>query len=69
MAWEYLLHPLPAVRISAPFNNRTVKDGDDVKTVTLLDTLNGLGGEGWEIVFVWPDGSHVLMKRLKGAKA
>ncbi len=32
---------------------------------SLLDDLNKLGDDGWEVVFVWPDGTHVLLKRGK----
>ena len=66
MAWEYLLHPLPTIKIDAPFNKRVVKDGDEAKTVTLLDDLNALGAENWQVLFVWPDSSHVLMGRETG---
>jgi hypothetical protein len=59
--WEYRMHALPSSRLTAPINTRYDKD----KPITILDDLNSLGSDGWEVVFVWPDGSHVLMKRPK----
>lgn len=44
----------------------TVDPNTGVKTISdLLVDLNTLGADGWEIVFVWPDGTHVLLKRQK----
>ena len=62
--FEYKLHRLPAAHPDAPINQRVVKDeGKPDRNVTLIDDLNALGQEGWEIVFAWPGDTHVLLKR------
>jgi len=52
--WEYQLHRLAG---------RPREDTLDL----VVASLNTMGDDGWEIVGVWPDGLHILLKRPKKA--
>ena len=69
--WEYKLHKLASPHLAAPINTRTIKAteaGAEDKTEGVVDDLNAFGDEGWEIIFVWPDSTHILMKREKASE-
>lgn len=58
--WEYVLFALASPHPFGPVNTRVNAEG---KSISFVDDLNAMGQDGWEIICVWPTGSHVLMKR------
>jgi hypothetical protein len=55
--WEYQRYSLTNIDRGGVVNQRS----------TIMADLNALGEDGWEVIAVWPDGQHVLMKRPKQA--